>query len=82
MKIDLTNVLINVIDAMPLNKGTLKISTKITDSKYTIGNDDNGCSINKERLKHISLPSYCNKPKGKGMGLVLTYNIFTVNDVE
>lgn len=81
MKVALTNILINAMDALPIKEGSLKLSTKIADGKYTIEVKDNGCGIKKERLKYIFLPYFSEKQNGAGMGLALTYDILRANDV-
>lgn len=57
MKLALTNIIINAIDAMSTENGELKLVTKLVDDRYTIQIEDNGCGISKEDLKHIFKPN-------------------------
>lgn len=81
MKLALTNIIINAIDAMSTENGELKLVTKLVDDRYTIQIEDNGCGISKEDLKHIFKPNYTNKPGGLGLGLATTYDILRLNHV-
>lgn len=81
MKIALTNILINAIDAMTSNKGELKLVTRSTGDKYIIQIEDNGCGISKRDLKNIFKPYFTNKPGGLGIGLSTTYEILQANNI-
>lgn len=81
MKIALTNIVINAIDAMTPGKGRLKLVTKSTYGKYIIRIEDNGCGISKENLKHIFKPYFTNKQGGLGIGLPTSYEILRSNHV-
>ncbi len=81
MKIALTNIIINAIDAMAHGKGELRLVTKSIDGRFIIQIEDNGCGISKENLKEIHKPYYTNKPGGLGLGLATTYNILLSNHV-
>jgi len=81
MKIALTNIIINAIDAMVSEKGELKLVTKSIGGKYVIHIEDNGCGISKANLKNIFKPFFTNKPGGLGLGLAKTYNILQSNQV-
>jgi signal transduction histidine kinase len=82
MKIALTNIIINAIDAMTPGKGELKLSTKSIGGKYVIQIEDNGCGISKENLKYIFKPYFTNKQGGLGIGLATTSDILWSNHVE
>jgi signal transduction histidine kinase len=81
MQIALTNIIINAIDAMPFEKGELKLTTKSIDGKYIIQIEDNGCGISKSHLKHIFKPFFTKKPGGLGIGLATTYYILRSNRI-
>lgn len=81
MKIALTNIIINAIDAMGTENGELRLVTKLIDNRYAIQIEDNGCGISKEDLKYIFKPNYTNKPGGLGLGLAATYDILQLNHV-
>ncbi len=82
IKIALTNIIVNAIDAMPFERGALQIMTKLTNGKYLVYIKDNGCGIKKENLDKIFLLFYTNKSNGLGVGLSLSYNILTANNVQ
>ncbi|MEI9909280.1 MAG: HAMP domain-containing sensor histidine kinase [Bacteroidota bacterium] len=75
MKIALTNIIINAIDAMRPEKGKLKLVTRSVKDKYIIEIEDNGIGISKENLKNIFKPYFTNKPCGMGLGLSTTLDI-------
>ena len=81
IKIALTNIIINAIEAMPENTGELKLVTKITGNKYCIQIGDNGCGISTANLKNIFRPYYSNKAGGLGIGLAATYDILKSENV-
>jgi signal transduction histidine kinase len=82
MKIALTNIIGNAIEAMTAGKGQLKIVTKSINGKYVLIIQDNGCGISKENLKNIFKPYFTNKPGGLGLGLTATYNLLRKNDIR
>jgi len=81
VKIALTNIIINALDAMPLEGGELRLITKSVAGKYTIRIEDNGCGISEENLANIFKPFFTNKPGGLGIGLATTHDILLANHV-
>ncbi len=81
VKIALTNIVINAIDAMSSGIGVLKLGTKSIKGKYAVSIQDNGCGISKENLPLIFNPYFTNKPGGMGVGLAATHDIFQSNHV-
>jgi len=81
MKIALTNIIINAIDAMTPEKGILKLVTKSFYGKYILQIKDNGCGISKGDLKHIFKPYFTNKQGGLGIGLSTAYEILQSDHV-
>lgn len=79
IKIALTNIVINAIDAMPSTNGKLRLITKSRKGKCTIEIEDNGIGISKENLKNIFKPYYTNKLGGMGLGLSTTVDILVSN---
>jgi signal transduction histidine kinase len=79
MKIALSNILLNAIDAMSSENGELTLITKSINERCTIEIKDNGIGISKENLKNIFKPFYTNKPNGIGLGLSTTLNILYSN---
>ena len=82
MKIALTNIIINAIDAMDSERRELKLVTKSIRGKFIIKIEDNGCGISKSNLKNIFKPYFTTKPGGLGVGLGATYVILQSNHVE
>jgi signal transduction histidine kinase len=82
MKMALTNIIINAIEAMNGEKGVLKLATKSIDGKYALKIEDNGCGISKGNLKKIFKPFFTSKPEGLGLGLATTYDILWANHVD
>lgn len=82
MKIALTNIIVNAIEAMDPDNGELKLVTKLADNRCTIEIEDNGCGVCKDDLKYIFKPNYTNKLGGLGLGLAATYDILQLNHVE
>ncbi len=82
MKIALTNIVANAIDALPAVNGILKINTKLVNAKYLVEIEDNGCGISKENLQSIFNAGFTNKPGGLGFGLKITKVILQANNVE
>lgn len=81
MKIALTNIIINAVDAMTPQKGQLTVITKANNGIPVIQIKDNGCGISKQNLKNIFLPDFSNKPGGLGIGLASTFRILKLNHV-
>lgn len=82
IKIALTNIIINAIDAMPWEKGELRLKESSVGGNYALLIEDNGCGISKENLECIFRPYFTNKPDGLGLGLSTTYDILRSNRVE
>lgn len=81
MKIALTNIIINAIEAMAEGSGLLTVSTKAIYGKYIIEIKDNGCGISKENLDKMFKIAFTSKPGGLGIGLTIIYDILRINQV-
>lgn len=81
MKIALTNIIINALEAMAMNSGQLNLVTRSIADKFLIQIEDNGCGISEENLKKIFKPYFTSKPGGLGIGLTSTCNILQSNHV-
>jgi signal transduction histidine kinase len=79
IKIALTNIIINAIDAMPFENGRLRLITRSINGKFIVEIEDNGIGISKENLKDIFKPYFTNKPGGMGLGLSTTLDILLSN---
>ena len=81
MKIALTNIIVNAIDAITNAHGQLDFRTYSLETKFMLKIEDNGCGISAENLKNIFKPYYTGKPGGMGLGLSATYDILRSNHV-
>lgn len=81
VKIALTNIIINAIEAMPAKNGLLEITTKQLRSVYYIVIKDNGTGISKENLTNLFKPYFTNKPGGMGLGLSGSLSILKANHI-
>jgi signal transduction histidine kinase len=79
IKIALTNIIINAIEAMPLENGQLKLVTKLINGKCIVEIEDNGSGISKENMKKIFTPYFTSKPGGIGLGLSSSLDILRAN---
>jgi len=79
MKIALSNIVSNAIDAMAVGTGKLTLLTNSTPEQISIEIQDNGMGISKENLKRIFEPFFTNKPNGMGLGLAATLEILRAN---
>lgn len=76
------NIIINAIEAMPSENGTLILNAKIENDKYVVTIEDNGIGIKKEDLKKLFDPYYTSKPNGMGLGLATTLAILRINNAS
>jgi signal transduction histidine kinase len=81
MKIAMTNIIINAIDAMPSKNGELKLVTGSMNGKCVLEIKDNGVGVSKENLKNIFKPYFSSKHGGLGLGLSTTLKILRSNHV-
>jgi signal transduction histidine kinase len=81
IKIALTNIIINAIDAMSSENGELRLGTKLIKGKCAVSIQDNGSGISKENLPLIFTPYFTNKKNGVGVGLAATKDILLSNKV-
>jgi signal transduction histidine kinase len=82
IKIALTNILINAIDAMSSEKGELQLVTRSMNGKCIIEIKDNGIGIAKENLEKIFKPYFTGKAGGMGLGLSTTLEILEFNQAK
>lgn len=81
MKMALTNIVVNALDAMTIDVGQLNIVTRSIAGIFIIQIEDNGCGINEEDLKNIFNPHFTKKKGGLGIGLASTCNILRSHNV-
>jgi signal transduction histidine kinase len=82
MKIALSNIVANAIDAMPSQGGELTLVMKSIGRQNTIEIRDNGVGISEENLKKIFQPYFTNKAGGLGLGLSVTLEILRANNAS
>ena len=82
IKIALTNIVINAIDAIGSENGELKFGTKLIRGRHALSIQDNGSGISKENLPFIFNPYFTNKPGGVGVGLAVTKDILLSNQIS
>lgn len=70
-----TNILINAVEAMEINKGNLSILLEASGDTYNISIKDNGRGIPKEYLSKLFDPFFTLKKNGMGLGLTASYSI-------
>ena len=68
MKIAISNIVINAIDAMVKDEGILTVETNAFENSYMIKIEDNGCGIAPHNLDKIFDPFFTTKEVGKGTG--------------
>ena len=75
LKIAFTNILINAIEAMEINKGQLKILMTESPENYIVSIQDNGHGIPEQYLSKLFEPFFTLKQNGMGLGLSASYSI-------
>ena len=73
--IALTNILINAVEAMEIQKGNLGIFLDVTGDSYNVSIKDNGRGIPREHLSKLFDPFFTLKKNGMGLGLTASYSI-------
>ena len=81
LRIALTNIVINAIDAMSMENGELRLTESLVDGRYSLQIADNGCGIPAEHLRQIFDPYFTRKPGGLGLGLSTTRDILQSNHI-
>lgn len=82
IKIALTNIVVNAIEAMDPREGELKLVTRSTDATHLIRIEDNGCGINDAGMKNLFKKGFSDKPGGIGIGLFSTLKILKSSNVD
>lgn len=82
IRIALTNIVINAIEAMTSKNGELRLIESQVDGHYCLQIGDNGCGIPAEHLQQIFHPYFTRKPGGLGLGLSTTWDILHANHIE
>ncbi len=82
IRIALTNIVVNAIEAMDPRQGELKLVTRSTDATHLIRIEDNGCGINDAGMKNLFKKGFSDKPGGIGIGLFSTLKILKSSNVD
>jgi signal transduction histidine kinase len=75
LKIAVSNLIKNSIEAMQESPKVLTIATSVSDGRMIIEVSDTGKGIPKDKLKNIFHPFYTSKIYGPGLGLTFTLKI-------
>ena len=75
IKIAFLNLIVNAIEAMEPNTGTLQLHTKGEDDKCVVEISDNGSGMTEEQLNNLFEPYFTTNENGNGLGLTNTQNI-------
>ncbi|HXH27565.1 MAG TPA: HAMP domain-containing sensor histidine kinase, partial [Candidatus Polarisedimenticolia bacterium] len=67
----LQNIVINAVEAMPFDGGSIRAETAAEDDRVTIRIRDTGVGIRPEHLRHVFEPFFTTKPEHSGVGLGL-----------
>jgi signal transduction histidine kinase len=81
IRIALTNIVINAIDAMSSENAELRLTESLVGGHYSLQIADNGCGISTEHLQQIFDPYFTRKPDGLGLGLSTTRDILQSNHI-
>jgi signal transduction histidine kinase len=75
LKVAISNLVKNSIEAMQESPKIIRITTSINDGRVMIEVSDTGKGIPKDKLKSIFHPFYTSKIYGPGLGLTFTLKI-------
>lgn len=79
LRIALTNLIINAIEAVENGKGRITISVTYGQHFHEIAIADNGCGMTEDTIKDLFVPYFTTKPKGVGLGLVASEAIIVAH---
>ncbi len=82
LKIALLNIVINAIEAMEENVGSLSITLVQQSRNVVLTIKDNGCGISEENITRLFEPYFTQKRNGVGLGLAFTLNILQAHKAE
>jgi signal transduction histidine kinase len=76
------NILNNALDAIPAEKGQIKITAKNEEEFIKLIIEDNGHGVEKDNLDKVFDPFFTTKAKGTGLGLSVCKQIINMHDGE
>jgi len=82
LEIALLNIVINAINAMPVNAGRLRVGTKFFLGIYMVSIQDNGTDIAAKDLADINTLFFTRTPLGMATGLATSLAILRANHVR
>ncbi len=82
LKISLTNIIKNAVEAMDPQNGQLTITTKFVNGKYLLHIQDNGCGISKVNHSFLFKNCFTSKTGSLGLGLPTIYHFLRLNDIN
>jgi signal transduction histidine kinase len=74
-----SNVLNNATDAVPPEKGEIRVIAEIDDEFITIRIEDNGPGISQDIIDKVFDPFFTTKARGTGLGLAVCRQIINMN---
>lgn len=75
LKLALLNIVINAVEAMKEQEGTLTISLQEEGNYAVLNITDDGCGISEDNIARLFEPYFTQKRNGVGLGLAFTLNI-------
>ena len=75
LKIAFLNIIINAVEAVPVETGELAITIDWSKENHVVTIRDNGCGIPEENISRLFEPYFTSKRNGMGLGLASTLNI-------
>ncbi|HMI64010.1 MAG TPA: ATP-binding protein [Puia sp.] len=75
LKIAFLNIVINAVEAVPKQSGSISITIRGEGAHYRVLINDNGGGIPEENVSRIFEPYFTSKTNGFGLGLAATWNI-------
>lgn len=75
LKMAISNIIINAVEAMEDGSGELKVTLSAGKGFALLAIADNGCGISEQNIPHLFEPYFTGKRNGMGLGLTLAHNI-------
>jgi two-component system, sporulation sensor kinase E len=76
----LLNLLLNAVEAMPAQGGTITLGTSRDNSQVSVRVVDNGIGITEELRMRLFEPLFTTKTRGLGLGLAISQEIIQRHD--